>query len=265
MGSESRAPIRLLVVNSNSSPAATRQIEEGVATCASDDLAIDCVTAAAGPEGIDTLLDTALAAVETARVVAAAADDYDAFVVACGLDPGLDACRMATDRPVVGIAQAGMHYAAALGASFSVVGFAETEVATVRRLAAGYGFAGQLASVVPLAPRAGEQVSTAELIAGREAMYPAFLEAATVARDRDLAEAIVLTGSVFSWLGEPLSRDLDMPVVVGLTAGVRLAESVVRLGLRTSRAFTHRRRVKHDRLGGYPELQAVYGRPPAAA
>ena len=106
--------------------------------------------------------------------------------------------------------------------------------------------------------------STAEIIAEERALYPAFLAAATVARDRDLAEAIVLTGSVMSWLAEPLGRDLGIPVVIGLTAAVNFATSAVRLGLRTSRAFTHRRPVKHDRLRGYPDLQGVYGHVAAA-
>ena len=46
---------------------------------------------------------------------------YQAVIIACFSDPGLDAAREATDLPVVGIQDAAMHLAAQLGYQFSVL------------------------------------------------------------------------------------------------------------------------------------------------
>ena len=46
---------------------------------------------------------------------------YDAFVIGCALDIGLDEGRSLVDMPVVGIAEAGYHLAAMMGNLFAVV------------------------------------------------------------------------------------------------------------------------------------------------
>jgi allantoin racemase len=69
----------------------------------------------------------------------------------------------------------------------------------------------------------------------------------------DRAEAIVLGCAGMAALAARLSRDLDVPVVDGVAAAVKLAEALVALGLRTSKQGSYaspRRRVSANTMGG---------------
>ena len=89
---------KLLVINSNTSKAHTERIVTGCASHVSGDTQLTVVNTDAGPEGIDSLLDVAISGLETVRMIARNRDAYDAFIVACGMDPGLDVARQVTDN-----------------------------------------------------------------------------------------------------------------------------------------------------------------------
>ncbi len=243
---------KLLVVNSNTSAAATDRIAAGCATHVGADTRVRYVNATDGPQGIDTRLDVAVSAVETARIVAQHRDDFDAFVVACGLDPGLDAARQVTDKPVIGIAEAGMLVACTLGATFSVLVPMGAQVTVMRDLVDHYGLRSRLASVRPV------EMTTAELIGGRERLTMQLVGAARLAVDEDLAEVVVLTGSVMAGLEEELTSGVGVPVLSGMVCAIKLAEALIDLRVHTSHRYTYRTVAKHDRLIGYADLQEVY-------
>ena len=48
-------------------------------------------------------------------------DGYDAVILACFSDPGLDAAKEISTIPVIGIEEATLHIAAMLGAKFSIM------------------------------------------------------------------------------------------------------------------------------------------------
>jgi allantoin racemase len=243
---------RILVVNSNTSETGTQKIAAGCEPHVRQGTHVDYVNVEAGPEGIDTVLDIAVSGVETVRTIASKRDAYDAFVVACANDPGLDAARHVTDKPVLGIAEAGMLFALPLGATFSLVTLLRSEIPLMREMAAHYGLAARLASVMTL------DVTAAEAIGGQTSLYERFVAVGREAVERDMAEVIVLTGSVMCGIERDLSRDLGTPVVSGMLAAIKLAEDLIDLGLRTSRLYKYATPVKHDRLIGYEDLQAVY-------
>jgi len=243
---------KLLVVNSNTSRAATERIAASCAAHARPDTEVTCVNAEAGPQGIDSLLDVAVSGIETLRLIARHRDAYDAFIVACGLDPLLDAARQVTDKPVVGIAEAGMLLACTLGATFSVLVTARAQTTFVREVVRHYGLERRLASVRAI------ELTTAELIGGLDQMQDRIVEAARRAVDEDLAEVIVLTGAVFGDTPRAIGPRLDVPVLSGLVCALKLAEDLVDLGVRTSHAYTYRTPAKRDRLLGYDDLQHVY-------
>jgi allantoin racemase len=243
---------KLLVVNSNTSAAATDRIAAGCAARVGSETRVRYVNATAGPQGIDTRLDVALSAVETVRVVAQHRDDFDAFVVACGLDPGLDAARQVTDKPVLGIAEAGMLVACTLGATFSVLVPLRAQVTAMKELVDHYGLRSRLASVRPV------EMTTAELIGGRERLTAQLVTVARLAVEEDLAEVVVLTGSVMGGLEDELTPEVGVPVVSGMVCAIKLAEALIDLRVHTSHRYTYRTVTKHDRLTGYADFQEVY-------
>jgi len=211
---------RIAVVNSNSSAVVTRQLADTVEPALLPGTEAIFVNPERGPAGIDSRLDVAIAAVEGALVVHDLAGDVDAVVLACGNDPGLEAAREGTDRPVVGIAEAGFLQACAYGPRFSVAVLAPRKVADMRRLVRGYGLGDRLASIV-----AAESSSRAAASAPQE-LLEQLVAACSGLGDDELGDALVLTGSVMGRIAPELSAAIGRPVVSGLLAGVRMAETL---------------------------------------
>jgi allantoin racemase len=243
---------KILVVNSNTSPAATERIVAACTPYVRPGTEVTYLNAAAGPQGIDSLLDVAVSGIETVRLIAHHRDDYDAFVVACGLDPLLGTARQVTDKPVVGIAEAGMLTACTLGATFSLLVTARAQLTFVRELVRHYGLESRLASVRAI------ELTTAELIDGLDHMHDRLVEAARRAIDEDMAEVIVLSGAVFGEVARQITPRVGAPVISGVVCAIQLAQDLVELGLTTSHLYTYRTPHKRDRLVGYADLQHVY-------
>lgn len=244
----------ILIVNANAAEAATQRLAELAPRYAAEGTSLTFVGADAGPEGIDTSLDLAISAVEVARIVARERENYDGFVVACGGDPGLDAARYVTTRPVVGIGEAGMLCACPLGATFAVATTVPSDAAHVTELVRRYGLQDRFAGVAALG------LDTAEVIkATEEDLLQRLEEACRRAIDERLAEVILLGGSVMIGLEERLSDTLGVPVLASMACGIKIAEALIDLGATTSRAHKYAVAPKRDELRGYNGFQDVYG------
>jgi allantoin racemase len=120
-----------------------------------------------GPKAIETAADEALAARGVADLLDREASGYDAAVVCCTLDVGVDDAHVAI--PVLGPGRVAMRIAASLAKRFSVAVAEPAGVEEMRRLAHSYGFGQQLASVrtlgIPIAELADDLACTAQAIA----------------------------------------------------------------------------------------------------
>src|SRR3954449_12414782 len=114
--------MRILVINPNASVEMSDVIREQLHAVARPDVAVDVVNPVGVPPAIESALDEAACVPPMLDLVKGARDrGYDAVVIACFSDPGLDAAREATDIPVVGIQESGMHLAAQLGDRFAIL------------------------------------------------------------------------------------------------------------------------------------------------
>ncbi|MGW0035829.1 aspartate/glutamate racemase family protein [Gordonia sp. NPDC003376] len=242
---------RILVVNSNSSPSAGAAIGALAGEYATDTTELVTKSASAGCTGIDGRLDSAIAAVETAKVIAAHRHDFDSFVIACGNDPGLAAAREIAVGPVVGTAEAGILQACVLGARFAIPVFSAAKVTAMHELVAGYGLSRRLAAVVAM------ETTVRQAVRSPDALYHQLSAAARRARDDHRADVVVLTGTVMAPVAARLQADLGIPVVAGLRAAVTQAESLVDADLSTSR-FHGRGDRRPGGLVGYPDFADLY-------
>ena len=143
-------PGPILVINPNSNTAVTDGLDAALAAFRlPGGPAIECLTLAEGPFGIESQLDSDSVVLPLARLVQARAD-AGAFVIACYSDPGLDACRSVTKRPVFGIQESGVLTALARADLFGIIAIAEASVARHRRFMARMGVLGRLAAEIPL-------------------------------------------------------------------------------------------------------------------
>lgn len=221
---------RILVINPNTSASMTDEIRKSAEAVKLPDTQLTFAAPGEGPESIETHLDEALSAIGVLSIIAANRTAFDAFVIACGDDPGLKAAREVTDRPVVPIGQAPMLIAPLLGRKFSILGTWSGDRGRSEDKVARYGLSELLASVIP----SGETVLCSHR--NPEALLKRFETLGRRAVDEDGAEVLILTCAGLAGLHTQLQERLGVPVLEGISCAVRLAEVLVDLGLKTSRS-----------------------------
>jgi allantoin racemase len=221
--------MHIRVINPNTTVAMTELIERSARAVAGPGTRLDVVSPTMGPASIESHYDEALSVPGLlAEVAAGEAAGVDGYVLACFGDPGLDAARELAAGPVVGIAEAAMHTAMLLGRGFSVVTTLDRTRGRAWELATRYG-AGQAcrgvhACAIPVLELDQDPDVVERVVAvGRAAL------------DRDDSDVIVLGCAGMADLGEQVSARLGVPVVDGVTAATLAVQSLVTLGLRTSR------------------------------
>lgn len=228
--------MRVCLLNPNSTEAMTDEMAAAARAVASAGTEVEGVTASGAPATIEGYRDEALAAAAVAAIVEEAGERFDAFVIACFGDPGLRAARESFAGPVVGIAEASFMLALALGHRFAILTNTEPDVPEMEELVWRYGLAERCSGVEAVA------LGVAAADADREAALAAYEAAGRVAIGRG-AEVLCLGCGPMLGLRERLERSLGAPVVEPVPAGIAIAESLLRLGLATSKlgAFGPRR------------------------
>ena len=150
-------------------------------------------------------------------------------VIACFDDTGLDAARCIASGPVVGICEAAMHIASLLANSFSIVTTLRRSIPALEELTVKYGMSRKChrirATEVPVLELENPDSDATKLI--RVEIQKAL--------DDDRSEAIVLGCAGMVDLAAELSEEFGVPVIDGVSAAVKLVESLVALGLQTSK------------------------------
>ena len=210
----------------------TDKASEAGKRVASTDTEIVAKTSGSGPVSIEGYYDEALCLAGLLHEIRSESN-IDGVVIACFDDTGLDAARCLTDKPVVGIGEAGYRMAAMLSNRFSVVTTLSRSVPALEHNLLRYGLDRQCTSV-----RASD-VPVLELEHGNPDALARIESEIQKAIELDRAEAIVLGCAGMTDLAHGLSTKYGLPVLDGVACAVALVESMARLGLRTSR------------LGGY--------------
>jgi len=92
-----------------------------------DNLNITCKTLHQGPFGIETD-EHIQQVVEPLKQTILAESEYDAYIIACYSDPGLNACRSITAKPVLGMQLSALSIAQSTGRKFGVLAIQETSI-----------------------------------------------------------------------------------------------------------------------------------------
>jgi allantoin racemase len=220
--------MRICVVNPNTTRSMTMKIGAAAKAAASPGVEISAVNPDLGPASIEGYFDEVFSVPGLIEEIGKAAG-ADAFVIACFDDTGLDAARCATTAPVVGVGEAAFHMASLIAAKFSVVTTLSRSIAAIEHNLMKYGLAARCVRV-----RASDVPVLALEEPGSDARrrIEAEIERALV---EDGAEAIVLGCAGMTDLAHDLAEKAGVPVLDGVACAVSLAESLVRIGLMTSK------------------------------
>jgi allantoin racemase len=140
---------RILVINPNSSEACSAGISLALdAFRFASGPILDVVTLTEGPPAIYSWRDWHAVVEPMCRLVEKS--DADVFVVACASDPGIEAVRTATSRPVLGIFRSAVAAAVARAERFGVIAIVESSKARHRMALRAMGLEDRLAGEVAL-------------------------------------------------------------------------------------------------------------------
>ena len=157
-------------------------------------------------------------------------EPFDAVVIACFGDPGLEAARELVDVPVVGIAEASFIAAGVLGRKFSVLTTLDRGMPPIEDTVRRHGFSERCASVRATGLTVLEADSDVERAAS------SLEQEGRLAIEQDGADVLCLGCGAMVEVRQRLEQRLGVPIVEGPPAAVMLAEGLVRCGLRTSKA-----------------------------
>jgi allantoin racemase len=217
------------VINPNTTRAMTSKIEDCARAVVGSGVSVEGITSEIGPESIESHYDEAMSVPGVLDAIRRGErDGVDGYVIACFGDPGLDAARELASGPVIGIAEAAMRTATYLGAGFSVVTTLERTIGQAAHLAERYGMQrfcrGIHACDIPVLgldtdPDAQKVIT----------------EACHRALESDRSDVVVLGCAGMADMCGPISAELGVPVVDGVTAAVLTVQSLVMLDLHTSK------------------------------
>jgi len=218
------------VINPNTSLAMTETIGAAARAVAAGNTEILAVCPTQGVPSIEGHFDEAIAAIGVLEQIKIGREQgVCGHVIACFGDPGLLAAREMAQGPVVGIAEAAMHMATLVATRFSIVTTLPRTLIIARHLLQQYGFEHHCAALhaIDLPVLALEDGSGLAQEKVRQRCIQSLRE--------DGCGAIVLGCGGMADLAQSLTRELGVPVIDGVTAAVKMVESLVALGLNTSK------------------------------
>jgi allantoin racemase len=189
-----------------------------------------------GPASIEGAADAALVVPELLRLVPQAEPrGFDAAIIGCFSDPGLDALRERTTLPIVGPGASSMHLAAQLAGRFSILAPAGREEGRVRARMRALGLDGLFASVRSVG------CSVLDMMRGLNDAPALVAAAGRRCVDEDGAEVIVLGCLSMAFMPgvvASLQQALGCPVINPAIAALKTAEALATLGVRLGGAVT---------------------------
>ncbi|WP_300005720.1 allantoin racemase [uncultured Cedecea sp.] len=222
--------ICIQVINPNTSPGMTETIARAARNAAAAGTQILAVCPNDGVPSIEGHFDEAIATIGVLEQIKAGREQgVCGHIIACFGDPGLLAARELAQGPVIGIAEAAMHMATLVATRFSVVTTLPRTLIIARHLVHQYGFqnhcAGLHAIDLPVLSLEDGSGQAQEKVRAR----------CIQALKEDGCGAIVLGCGGMATLAEELTRELRVPVIDGVSSAVKMVESLVALGLTTSK------------------------------
>lgn len=215
------------LINPNTSNHMTEQMTQSAKAVAHADTVIIGKTPKHGPVSIESHFDEAMSIVGVSEeVLTADKEGTDGIILACFGDPNIWAVRELTDKPVLGIAQAGFIMASMISTQFAVVTSLQRTVIIAKHLLQQYGYEHLCSQVLA--------VDLPVLALEDNTALNTIITQSIIARDNG-AGAIVLGCGGMSHLTDAIEQAVGIPVIDGVKSAVKLIEAMVGMGIKTSK------------------------------
>jgi allantoin racemase len=209
--------MKILIINPNTSAEMTETIDSTAKKYASPSTEITTVNPTDGPAFIGDAYDSAIQTPKVLDIIKNNKDNYDSFILACGHDPGLEACRIVT-KNVIGIGEASIMTACTVAKRFSILASTEESAAAVPERLHSLGIApGRFASARPVG-------TSDEIVKNRYEMFEVYCQVGRKCIDEDGAGALIFSCAGMGDIKERLEQHLGIPVIAGVISAVKIAE-----------------------------------------
>ncbi|ALD65173.1 aspartate/glutamate racemase family protein [Glutamicibacter soli] len=225
--------MRILVLNVNTTASMTRAIGDSARQVASPGTEIVELTPDFGADSCEGNFESYLAALAVMDKVANYTEPFDAVIQAGYGEHGREGLQELLDVPVVDITEAAASTAQFLGHKYSVVTTLDRAVPLIEDRLKLAGLTDRLASV------RASGLGVLELESDPQRAVEAIVEQSRAAVEQDKAEVICLGCGGMAELEEQVAAATGVPIVDGVRAAVTIAESLVRMGLSTSKVRTY--------------------------
>ena len=199
---------------------------------ASPNFSVDVSICKTGPPSIESYFDEYMSVPDTLRfAVRGEKEDYNALIIGCYGDPGLDAAREVVSIPVVGPGESSMLLACSLGDQFSILTVTDSVKKSMKKYAQRMGISERLASVRAIG------IPVTEIGKRAKDAKHALAEEAKKAIREDGADVLILGCMSEGFLGvaEEMTREMKIPVLNPVSVSLKTAELLISCGLAHSR------------------------------
>lgn len=210
----------ILLINPNTTRSITSLVLRTARTFAGKGTRLRAVTGAFGPRYIASRVGYAIAGHAAVDAYARDRAAKDAVVLACFGDPGLAALREIAPVPVIGMADASVLQAAAIGERFSIVTGGERWKEMLEEFVAQRGLASRLASVRTVAP------TGADIARDPKGAMQLLADGCNACAREDGADVVILGGAGLAGLAARLKPMVEAPLLDGVACAIAQAEGL---------------------------------------
>jgi allantoin racemase len=181
-----------------------------------------------GPASVESMFEGYLTIKGTAEeVLKAEREGYDAVIIGCYGDPGLDGLREITNMLVIGPAGASMNMAIGLGHNFSIITVIDTLIGPIKKLALENGVFQNFNSIRAIG------MPVIELNKSHDKGISQMIELGKRLVKEDKADVLVLGCMSMGFLdvAAEMMDELHVPVINPAQAGLKYTEALLSCGL----------------------------------
>jgi len=195
---------------------------------------MDIISINKGSTSIEDAYDEAINSPYILEKIKDIGSNYDAIVIDCFGDPGLDAAREITKVPVIGVNEASTHIASQISSKFSIINILPETENLILKILTKNGLLQSLASIVTI------NIPVLSLEKEVDKTVESIIKGIEKAVKEDKAQAIVLGCTGMSFLLESVKEKLtqkgiEVPIIEPLRAGVYTAVSWILLDIAQSK------------------------------
>lgn len=222
--------VKIQVINPNTCIEMTQAIGVAAQQVALPTTEIIAASPEQGVASIEGFYDEVISAIGVLELIQQGrSDGVDGHVIACFGDPALHAAREIAEAPVIGIAEAAFHMATLVATKFSIVTTLSRTKIIAEHLLQQYGFTQHCAKIRCI------DLPVLALETNKDFAYQKLLESCREAKDQDGIGAIVLGCGGMAEMAEQVSKEINIPVIDGVRAAVKLIEALHGMQLKTSK------------------------------